>query len=84
MHHSLRPTKFSDIIGQSNVVQRLHILTKSCQASEQVIPHILIDGPPGLGKTTIAGAIASEMNVNLYTVNAANIRSPKNIIPYLS
>lgn len=83
MHHSLRPTKFSDIIGQSNVVQRLNILTKSCKASEQVIPHILIDGPPGLGKTTIAGAIASEMDVNLYTVNAANIRSPKNIIPYL-
>jgi len=83
MRHSLRPTKFEDIIGQADVVKRLRILTHSCKNSEQVIPHLLIDGPPGLGKTTIAGAIASEMDVNLYTVNAANIRSPKNILPYL-
>jgi Holliday junction DNA helicase RuvB len=83
MHHSLRPSNFSDIIGQSTVVQRLKILTNSCKVSERVVPHILIDGPPGLGKTTLAGAIASELGVNLYTVNAANIRSPKNIIPYL-
>jgi holliday junction DNA helicase RuvB len=83
MGHSLRPIKFEDIIGQSNVVQRLKILTHSCKISDRVIPHILIDGPPGLGKTTIAGAIAHELDVNLYTINAANIRSPKNIIPYL-
>jgi Holliday junction DNA helicase RuvB len=83
MGHSLRPIKFEDIIGQSNVVQRLKILTHSCKVSDRVIPHILIDGPPGLGKTTIAGAIAHELDVNLYTINAANIRSPKNIIPYL-
>jgi Holliday junction DNA helicase RuvB len=83
MGHSLRPIKFEDIIGQSNVVQRLKILTHSCKISDRVIPHILIDGPPGLGKTTIAGAIAHELGVNLYTINAANIRSPKNIIPYL-
>lgn len=83
MHHSLRPTKFEEIIGQANVVKRLKILSTSCKNNEQVMPHILVDGPPGLGKTTIAGAIASEMGVNLYTVNAANIRSPKNIIPYL-
>lgn len=83
MHHSLRPTKFEEIIGQADVVKRLKILSSSCKNNEQVMPHILVDGPPGLGKTTIAGAIASEMGVNLYTVNAANIRSPKNIIPYL-
>ena len=47
------------------------------------MPHTLIDGPPGLGKTTIASAIANELNVNLYTSNAANLRSVKNVIPYL-
>jgi Holliday junction DNA helicase RuvB len=47
------------------------------------MPHVLIDGPPGLGKTTIAGAIANELNVNLHVLNAANIRSIKNILPYL-
>jgi Holliday junction DNA helicase RuvB len=48
-----------------------------------VLPHVLIDGPPGLGKTTIAGAIATEMGVNLYTANAANLRSVKSVLPYL-
>ena len=47
------------------------------------MPHVLIDGPPGLGKTTIASAVASEMGVNLYTTNAANLRSVKNVIQYL-
>jgi Holliday junction DNA helicase RuvB len=78
-----RPAKFDDIIGQSDVVNRLRIVTHGCLNSDGVMPHTLIDGPPGLGKTTIASAIANELNVNLYTVNAANIRSAKNIIPYL-
>jgi len=54
-----------------------------CKKTDSVLPHVLIDGPPGLGKTTIAGAIATEMDVNLYTANAANLRSVKNILPYL-
>ena len=79
----MRPSKFDDIVGQSGVVQRLRIMVAGCKNNGQVMPHVLIDGPPGLGKTTMASAIATEMGVNLYTVNAANVRSPKNIIPYL-
>jgi Holliday junction DNA helicase RuvB len=79
----MRPTTFEDIIGQKDVVSRLRIMVRGCLNSQGVMPHVLIDGPPGLGKTTIAGAIASELNTNLYTVNAANIRSIKNILPYL-
>lgn len=80
---NLRPKTFSDIIGQSDVVDRLRISVHGCKNSECVMPHVLIDGPPGLGKTTIASAIASELGVNLYTVNAANVRSVKNLLPYL-
>jgi Holliday junction DNA helicase RuvB len=78
-----RPTSFDRIIGQSEVVNRLKISTLGCKKSNSVLPHVLIDGPPGLGKTTIAGAIATEMDVNLYTANAANLRSVKNVLPYL-
>ena len=78
-----RPTSFDNIIGQSDVINRLKISTVGCKKTNSVLPHVLIDGPPGLGKTTIAGAIATEMDVNLYTVNAANLRSVKNVIPYL-
>lgn len=78
-----RPTSFNDIIGQSDVVSRLKISAIGCQKSGSVMPHVLIDGPPGLGKTTIAGAIATELGVNLYTTNAANIRSVKSLLPYM-
>lgn len=83
MANAIRPTRFSEIIGQAEVVNRLGIVVAGCKNSNGVMPHVLIDGPPGLGKTTIASAIATEMGVNLYTVNGANVRSVKNILPYL-
>lgn len=83
MANAIRPTDFGSIVGQSDVVNRLQILVAGCLDSHSVMPHILIDGPPGLGKTTISTAIANELNVNIYTLNAANIRSVKNILPYL-
>lgn len=79
-----RPTNFDDIIGQKDVLERLRITTEGSKKTGGVMPHILIDGPPGLGKTTIATAIANEIGVNLFTTNAANLRSVKNIIPYLT
>jgi len=81
--NNLRPQKFEDIIGQDDVVKRLRISSFGCKDSTTPMPHVLIDGPPGLGKTTIASAIASELGVNLYTVNAANIRNIKSLMPYL-
>lgn len=78
-----RPSSFDQIIGQRDVIDRLKISTLGCKKNDSVLPHVLIDGPPGLGKTTIAGAIANEMEVNLYVANAANLRSVKNVIPYL-
>ena len=79
-----RPSSFDSIVGQSDVVTRLRISTEGCKKSNSVLPHVLIDGPPGLGKTTMAGAIATEMEVNLYTTNAVNLRSVKSVLPYLT
>lgn len=83
MSNCVRPSTFDGIVGQQDVVKRLRIIVAGCKKSRQAMSHTLIDGPPGLGKTTIASAIAKEMDVNLYTVNAANVRSVKHIIPYL-
>lgn len=83
MADTLRPTSLDDIVGQTDVIKRLRINSKGCKISGGVMPHVLIDGPPGLGKTTLAGAIANEMEVDLYTCNAANLRSVKSIMPYL-
>jgi Holliday junction DNA helicase RuvB len=83
MANIIRPTSFDGIIGQSDVINRLRIIVTGCKMSRDTMPHVLIDGPPGLGKTTMASAIAKEMEVNLYTINGANIRSVKNILPYI-
>lgn len=83
MANITRPSKFDDIIGQKSVLDRLKVMVSGCKNDDTVMPHVLIDGPPGLGKTTIAGAIANEMNVNLYVANAANLRSIKSLMPYL-
>jgi len=83
MSKNLRPSTFDQVVGQESVVSRLRITVAGCKVSNGVMPHVLIDGPPGLGKTTIASAIANEMGVNLYTANAASIRSIKNIMPYI-
>ena len=78
-----RPQTFNDVVGQEGVVERLRISVAGCKKSSTAMSHVLIDGPPGLGKTTIASAIASELDVNMYTVNAANVRNIKSILPYL-
>ena len=82
MASELRPAKFDDIIGQESVKQRLRIMIAGCTGNE-VMPHILLDGPPGLGKTTLSNAIGNELGVKVHTLNAATIRNIKSIIPYL-
>ena len=83
MGTNMRPSTFEEILGQDQVITRLQVSVAGCKNMGGVMPHVLIDGPPGLGKTTIASAIANEMGVNLYTTNAASIRSIKNILPYI-
>lgn len=83
MSNVFRPQSFKDVIGQQDVVRRLKINSTGCKISGSVMPHVLIDGPPGLGKTTIASAIANELDVDIVTCNAANLRSIKSLTPYL-
>lgn len=83
MSNTFRPQTFKDVVGQKDVIKRLKINATGCKISGSVMPHVLIDGPPGLGKTTIASAIANELNVDIVTCNAANLRSVKSITPYL-
>ena len=80
---SFRPSSFDDVIGQEEVIKRLKISTFACKQQNKPMSHVLLDGPPGLGKTTIAAAIAEELGSELITANAAAIRSVGNIMKYL-
>jgi Holliday junction DNA helicase RuvB len=81
--NQLRPDKLSDILGQKQIVEVLNISIKSAKSRNDCLAHTLFYGPPGTGKTTLANAIANEMGCSLQIANGANLRSIKNLLPYV-
>lgn len=70
---SLRPTRFADYVGQSKVRERLELFVEAAKGRGDVLDHVLLSGPPGLGKTTLAYILGEQMGVNVRTTSGPAI-----------
>ncbi len=81
---TLRPRKLPEYIGQEKVKENLQILIDAAKARKEPLEHLLFYGPPGLGKTTISGIVASEMNVNLRITSGPAIERAGDLVAILT
>ena len=70
---SLRPHRLAEYIGQDKIKANLSILLEAARRRNESVDHVLLYGPPGLGKTTLCNIIAAEMGVNLRTTSGPAI-----------
>lgn len=76
IENSLRPKLLCDYIGQAKAKDNLKVYIEAAKQREESLDHVLFYGPPGLGKTTLAGIIANEMDVNLKITSGPAIEKP--------
>ncbi len=81
---TLRPSSWDEYIGQDKIKRNLQVFIKAAQKRGDVLDHVLFFGPPGLGKTTLANIIASEMNANIKTTAAPMIEKSGDLAAILT
>jgi len=80
----LRPATLDQCVGQKDVIKRLRIAVNAARKRKEPLEHILLDGPPGLGKTTFALALPREVGASVQITSGPALTAPKDVMPYLT
>ncbi|HEY4787398.1 MAG TPA: Holliday junction branch migration DNA helicase RuvB [Bacteroidales bacterium] len=80
----VRPADFSDFSGQSKIVENLRVFVKAARLRKESLDHVLLHGPPGLGKTTLSNIIANELGVNLRVTSGPVLDKPGDLAGILT
>jgi len=81
---ALRPLKFEDFSGQNKIVQNLKIFVQAAKLRSESLDHVILHGPPGLGKTTLAAILASELGVGLKVTSGPVLDKPGDLAGLLT
>jgi Holliday junction DNA helicase RuvB len=81
---ALRPERLSDYVGQAKLVERLKIALEAVKQRDEPMEHVLLHGPPGLGKTTLSHIIANEQGTHLKVTSGPTITKPSDLVGVLT
>ncbi len=84
LEKALRPIEFNDFSGQESVVDNLKVFVQAAKQREEALDHVLLHGPPGLGKTTLAHIIANDLGVNLKVTSGPVLDKPGDLAGLLT
>jgi holliday junction DNA helicase RuvB len=84
IEQKLRPENFDDFKGQGSIVENLKVFVAAAKLREEALDHVLLNGPPGLGKTTLAGIITNEMGVNMKITSGPVLEKPGDLAGLLT
>lgn len=83
-NYALRPQRFQQYIGQAKVIRKLKIAVDAAKGRSEPVEHVLLHGPPGLGKTTLAHVIANEMNAQVHVTNGPALTKGADLVGILT